>query len=112
MADPIEVLSKDAPAIDPEVPVVVFDRVSLAFDDHVILREVSFSVLAGHMKILLGASGAGKSVTLKLILGRSKPDSGVIRVNGERIDNLNECEMMTVRGDIGMLFQESALSTR
>jgi phospholipid/cholesterol/gamma-HCH transport system ATP-binding protein len=66
-------------------------------------------VRAGQMKILLGASGAGKSVTLKLILGLLKPDSGVILVNGERIDNMAERQMMKVRGDIGMLFQESAL---
>ena len=48
---------------------VVFDTVSFAFDDHVVLRDVSFSVPKGSMKILLGASGAGKSVVLKLILG-------------------------------------------
>ena len=45
---------------------------------------------AGHMTILLGASGAGKSVILKLILGLLKPDSGVIRINGERIDTMTE----------------------
>ena len=91
------------------MPVVVFDSVSLAFDDNVVLREVSFSVRAGRMMFLLGASGAGKSVVLKLILGLLKPDSGVIRVNGERIDTMTEAQLMTVRGDIGMLFQESAL---
>ena len=64
---------------------------------------------AGRLMILLGGSGVGKSVTLKLILGLLKPDSGVIRVNGERIDNMPELEMMRVHGDIGMLFQESAL---
>ncbi len=82
---------------------------SLAFDDNVVLREVSFSVPVGHMKILLGASGAGKSVVLKLILGLLKPDSGVIRVRGQRIDNMTEEGLLQVRGDIGMLFQESAL---
>ena len=91
------------------MPTVVFDAVSLAFDDNVVLREVSFAVRAGHMTILLGASGAGKSVVLKLILGLLKPDSGVIRVNGERIDTMTEDQMMQVRDDIGMLFQESAL---
>ena len=61
------------------------------------------------MTILIGASGVGKSVVLKLILGLLKPDAGVIRVNGERIDTMTEAEMMRVRDDIGMLFQESAL---
>jgi phospholipid/cholesterol/gamma-HCH transport system ATP-binding protein len=92
-----------------DIPAIDFEHVSLAFDDNVVLRDVSFSVPAGHMKILLGASGAGKSVVLKLILGLLKPDSGIIRLRGERIDNLPEQEMLRVRGDIGMLFQESAL---
>lgn len=104
-----ETLSTHDQAIATVVPAVAFDNVSLAFDDNVVLHEVTFSVRAGEMKILLGASGAGKSVTLKLILGLLKPDSGVIRVNGERIDNMTELQLMKVRSDIGMLFQESAL---
>jgi phospholipid/cholesterol/gamma-HCH transport system ATP-binding protein len=90
-------------------PVVVFDKVSLAFDDNVVLRDVSFTVRAGRMTMLLGASGTGKSVVLKLILGLLKPDAGLIRVNGVRIDTMTEPQLMAVRGDIGMLFQESAL---
>ena len=92
-----------------EAPAIVLENVSLAFDDNVVLRDVSFSVGVGEMKILLGASGSGKSVILKLILGLLKPDSGVIRLRGERIDNMTEYEMLRVRGDVGMLFQESAL---
>ena len=57
----------------PNAPIVVFDRVSLAFDDKVILRDVSFTLLTGHTKIFLGASGAGKSTILKLILGLAAP---------------------------------------
>ena len=93
----------------PEEPAIVVEHVSLAFDDNEVLRDVSFSVGAGRMKILLGASGSGKSVVLKLILGLLKPDSGTIRIRGERIDNITEQQMLQVRGDIGMLFQESAL---
>ncbi len=59
-------------------PAVEFDRVSFAFDNHVILRDVSFSIPKGTMTILLGESGAGKSVTLKLILGLLRPDGGAI----------------------------------
>ena len=92
-----------------EIPAVAFEAVTLAFDDHVILRDVTFSVQRGQMTGLLGASGAGKSVILKLILGLLKPDAGSIRVNGERIDTMTEVELMRVRDDIGMLFQESAL---
>jgi phospholipid/cholesterol/gamma-HCH transport system ATP-binding protein len=90
-------------------PVVVFDRVSLAFDDKVILEDVSFTLIKGHTKIFLGASGAGKSTILKLILGLLKPDAGVIWVNGERVDEMNEKELMRVRADLGMVFQEGAL---
>ena len=88
---------------------VVFDNVSFAFDEHVVLRDISFSVPKGSMKILLGASGAGKSVVLKLILGLLRPDAGTILVNGQRVDRMTERDLMRVRGDIGMLFQESAL---
>jgi len=88
---------------------VVFDRVSFAFDEHEVLRDISFSVPAGSMRILLGASGAGKSVVLKLILGLLRPDSGRIFVNGQRVDNMAEDDLLRLRGDAGMLFQENAL---
>lgn len=100
---------KDDHAVRPEVPAVVFEQVSLAFGDREVLREVSFSLPARRLKILLGASGSGKSVLLKLILGLLKLNSGVIRVNGKRIDDMTESQMMKVRADIGMVFQESAL---
>lgn len=93
----------------PKAPVVVFDQVCLAFDDKVILDGVSFTLLKGHTKIILGASGAGKSTILKLILGLLKADSGVIWVYGERVDQLSEAEMMPVRANLGMVFQEGAL---
>jgi len=88
---------------------VVFEKVSFAFDEHVVLRDVSFSVPKGGMKILLGASGTGKSVILKLVLGLLRPDAGTILVDGQRVDRMTEHDLMRVRGDIGMLFQESAL---
>ena len=92
-----------------ETAAVVFDNVSLAFDEHVVLQGISFTVPQGSMMMLLGESGAGKSVVLKLILGLLRPDSGAIFVNGERIDNMRETDLLRVRADIGMLFQESAL---
>jgi len=105
--------SKRSPALEealgPGSPIVVFDKVSLAFDDKVILREVSFTLITGRTKLILGASGAGKSTILKLILGLLKPDAGVIWVNGERVDSMSELEMMKVRADLGMVFQEGAL---
>lgn len=88
---------------------VVFDKVSFAFDEDVVLRDVSFRVPKGSMSILLGASGAGKSVLLKLMLGLFRPDAGTILVNGQRVDRMSERDLLPMRGDIGMLFQESAL---
>jgi phospholipid/cholesterol/gamma-HCH transport system ATP-binding protein len=89
--------------------VIRFDHVSLAFDDAVVLRDVSFTLMRGHTKIILGASGAGKSISLKLILGLLKPDGGQVWVNGQRVDTFTEEQMMKVRADLGMVFQEGAL---
>jgi phospholipid/cholesterol/gamma-HCH transport system ATP-binding protein len=95
--------------LDADHPAIVLEHVNLAFDEKVILRDVSFSLLPGHTKIILGASGSGKSTILKLILGLLKPDGGRIHVNGERVDTMSERELMAVRADLGMVFQEGAL---
>ncbi len=105
--DLIDIPCEDRPVVD--APVVVFDGVWLAFDEKVILRDVSFTLHKGHTKVVLGASGAGKSTILRLILGLLKPDRGEIWVNGERVDTMSERQMMKVRGDLGMVFQEGAL---
>jgi phospholipid/cholesterol/gamma-HCH transport system ATP-binding protein len=88
---------------------VEFRNVSLAFDNNVVLRDLSFKVPKGSMRVVLGASGAGKSVVLKLILGLLRPDSGEIYVNGQRVDNVREDDLLKMRVDIGMVFQENAL---
>ena len=113
MADELH-LTNEAPGSGPaEAPpderVVAFDEVSLAFDDNVILDRVTFGLGRGQMKIILGASGAGKSTILRLILGLLKPDTGRIWVDGRRVDPLSETEMMAVRANLGMVFQEGAL---
>lgn len=95
--------------IEPHAPVVLFDKVNLSFDEKVILRDVTFSVQQGHTKIFLGASGAGKSTILKLMLGLLKPDSGTIWVLGQRVDEMTETQLMAVRNYMGMVFQEGAL---
>ena len=101
--------AREAPKAGPNDPIIVFDHVSLAFDDTVVLRDVSFELRRGHTKIILGASGAGKSISLKLILGLLKPDAGKVWVNGQLINDYTEDQMMKVRADIGMVFQEGAL---
>ena len=108
-----EVEVRDMPGADgglsEDRPVVVLEHVALAFDEKVILKDVSFTLLEGHTKIILGASGAGKSLTLKIILGLLRPDGGSVLVNGHRIDQMTEQEIMPVRANVGMVFQEGAL---
>jgi phospholipid/cholesterol/gamma-HCH transport system ATP-binding protein len=96
-------------ALGPGAPVVMFDHVSLAFDEAVVLSDVSFTLITGHTKLVLGASGAGKSTILKIIIGLLRPDGGIVWVNGERVDELSEEQMMAVRANVGMVFQEGAL---
>jgi phospholipid/cholesterol/gamma-HCH transport system ATP-binding protein len=95
--------------IQPSAPEIIVDHVSFAFDDHIVLRDISFSVPRGSVRFLFGASGSGKSVLLKLVAGLLKPDAGAIVVNGQRIDTMSERELMATRSDIGMVFQENAL---
>lgn len=95
--------------IDTTAPAIVFEHVSFAFDDQVVLADVSFSVPKSSMRFLLGSSGSGKSTVLKLILGLLRPDSGTILVNGQDIGQMSERELLTLRADIGMVFQEHAL---
>ncbi len=94
---------------DTDAPVIRFVDVSLAFDDKVILDRVSFDLLPGRAKVILGGSGVGKSTVLRLVLGLLKPDSGEIHINGERVDQLSEEALMPVRDRLGMVFQEGAL---
>jgi phospholipid/cholesterol/gamma-HCH transport system ATP-binding protein len=91
------------------VPAIEFRDVVLAFDDRIVLNKLSFKVLKGETKIILGGSGGGKSTIIKLVLGLLKPDEGRILVDGEDITDYNEVQMMVVRKKIGMVFQEGAL---
>jgi phospholipid/cholesterol/gamma-HCH transport system ATP-binding protein len=91
------------------IPAIEFRDVTMIFDDRKILNNLSFKVMKGETKIILGGSGCGKSTTIKLVLGLLKPDSGQILVDGEDITNYGEAEMMKVRKKIGMIFQEGAL---
>lgn len=83
--------------------------VSLAFDEKRVLEGISFDVPHGGTAVLLGVSGSGKSVLLKLILGLLKPDSGSILVEGGDIAPLSEPELNLVRKRMGIVFQEGAL---
>jgi phospholipid/cholesterol/gamma-HCH transport system ATP-binding protein len=91
------------------IPAIEFRDVHLAFDDRKVLDGLTFKVMKGETKIVLGGSGCGKSTTIKLVLGLLKPDSGQVLVDGEDITHYDEREMMRVRKKIGMVFQEGAL---
>lgn len=91
------------------VPVVEMRDVSIGFEDHDVLRDVSFSVAHGETRIILGPAGCGKSTLMKLANGLLQPDSGSVSVFGSDLTTLNEKQMFLMRAHIGMVFQESAL---
>ena len=88
---------------------IAFRRVSRAFNGRAVLRDVSFEVARGETVCLLGRSGMGKSVTLKLIIGLLKPDLGAICVEDRNIIGMDEDQLSHVRSGIGFLFQSGAL---
>jgi phospholipid/cholesterol/gamma-HCH transport system ATP-binding protein len=106
LAPPVE--QSEAFASRPDGCVLSFDHVSIAFDEPV-LDDISFKLKRGESRILLGVSGTGKTLILKLALGLIKPDSGRITVLNDEITSMREEDLYEVRRNIGMVFQESAL---
>ncbi len=90
-------------------PILEMKNVVKYYGHTAVLNGISFSVFRGETKIIIGASGSGKSTILKLIMGLDKPDAGRIFVEGEDITKFNERQLVSVRQKIGMVFQESAL---
>ena len=90
-------------------PTVVFDNVYLGFDEGDILRGVSFSVPARETLVLLGETGTGKTLTLKLAAGLLKPTRGSVSVLGNEVSTMSEKELLQLRERIGFVFQEGAL---
>lgn len=89
--------------------IVVFDSVSIAFDEKPVLEGISFRLAKGETKAIFGVAGSGKSTILKLALGLLKPDAGHIYVLGEDVTQMPEDTLFDLRRQIGMVFQESAL---
>ena len=90
-------------------PAVILQQVSKSFGEKPILRDVSFQVRAGEALCILGRSGTGKSVTLKLIISLLKPEQGQIWIEGEDITGLHARDLSRVRRKMGFLFQGAAL---
>ena len=88
---------------------VAFQQVSKSFGAKQVLRDVSFEVPAGEALCILGRSGTGKSVTLKLIISLLKPDEGTIWIEQNEITRLDESRLSQVRRKMGFLFQDAAL---
>jgi phospholipid/cholesterol/gamma-HCH transport system ATP-binding protein len=90
-------------------PFIDFDNVTIGFGDRKILDEVSFHVGRGQTLCILGRSGVGKSVSLRILLGFLKADSGCVRVDGQDIGSLDERGLQEVRKHVTMVFQNGAL---
>lgn len=88
---------------------IIFEDVSIGFDDLQVLDNVSFELKRGETKVVLGIAGSGKSTILKLCLGLLKPDSGHIYVLGHDITTMSEEDLFDLRSKVGIVFQESAL---
>jgi len=97
------------PGSNKDIPLVQVKSLSKSFGKQVVLKEISLEVGQGETLSVLGRSGTGKSVLLKLIIGLHKPDSGSIRVNGEDVTKLGLKELNEVRKKVGFLFQQAAL---
>jgi phospholipid/cholesterol/gamma-HCH transport system ATP-binding protein len=88
---------------------IEFENVSIAFDDKVVLQDISFRLSHGETKAVFGVAGSGKSTLLKMAIGLLRPDSGRIFVLGEEITHMSEHDLFELRRRVGIVFQESAL---
>jgi phospholipid/cholesterol/gamma-HCH transport system ATP-binding protein len=93
----------------PHTPFIDFEKVSIGFGDRKILDEVSFHVGRGQTLCILGRSGVGKSVSLRILLGFLKPDGGTVRVDGQDIGALDDRGLQEIRKHVTMVFQNGAL---
>src|SRR2546423_14697090 len=93
-----------APSTQHSAPLIELRNVSKTFGWLQVLRRVSLSIEAGESLVVIGASGTGKSVLLKHIVGLLKPDAGEVWFDGKRIDDLTERSLMAVRQRMGFLF--------
>ena len=97
---------------DNKPPAIEFRNVSLSFEDHLVLKNINFTLAEEEMLVLTGVSGSGKSLLLRLAMSLLKPDSGQIFVNGQEIEKLDESDLLAIRGgSMGMVFQEDSLFT-
>jgi phospholipid/cholesterol/gamma-HCH transport system ATP-binding protein len=94
---------------EPNKPAVALDHVSKSFGNRQVLHDLSLSVTPGQALCILGRSGTGKSVTLKLMIALLRPDAGQVRITGDNIAELEGEQLSHVRRKMGFLFQSAAL---
>ncbi len=94
---------------DNELAVELVDVVKKFGDDADVLKGINLKVPKGKITVIIGFSGAGKSVMIKHILGLLKPDSGTVKIMGQDLSQLSEVELNEIRKKFGMLFQSAAL---
>ena len=94
---------------DKIAPAIAFDKVSKGFNGRDVLSDVSFEIAAGEVLCVMGRSGMGKSVTLKLIIGLLTPEGGKISIKGRNIVGMDEDGLSQTRRQMGFLFQGGAL---
>ena len=99
----------DDRGIDTVHKAIIFEDVSICFEEAPVLDGVSFELRRGETKVIFGVAGSGKSTILKLCLGLLKPDSGHIYVLGHDITTMSEEDLFDLRSKVGIVFQESAL---
>jgi ABC-type transporter Mla maintaining outer membrane lipid asymmetry ATPase subunit MlaF len=95
--------------LDPDRPVIELDDVSVAFGDKQVLRGLDLKILPGQTTVVVGRSGSGKSVLLKLMMGLMKPTSGRVVLFGRDLATCSAVEVLDLRKRMGMLFQNYAL---
>jgi phospholipid/cholesterol/gamma-HCH transport system ATP-binding protein len=93
----------------PGEPLIAFQDVKIGFKDQDVLRGVSFEVLPAETKLLLGESGSGKTLIMKMAAGLLRPDAGRIWVMGQEIEKMSERDLLDFRRHLGFVFQEGAL---
>ncbi|HEX4590062.1 MAG TPA: ATP-binding cassette domain-containing protein, partial [Gemmataceae bacterium] len=90
-------------------PLIDFRHAGMAFNRHLVLRDITMAIPAGQTLAVVGESGCGKTVTLKLIVGLLRPTSGEVLFDGKPIGTLSDAELVKERLRIGFLFQGAAL---
>ena len=90
-------------------PTINFEKVRIGFEEEDVLRGVSFQVQARETLVVLGETGTGKTLALKLAAGLIRPSGGIVQVLGKEISRMSEGELLEFRRQIGFVFQEGAL---